>query len=228
MDRSAWLKELRRLSEEQETLSASSYDENWGEISPTHRQWFNRFLSLCPPQGRLLDAACGTGKYWPLILASGRTVFGIDHSQGVLDRAHEKFPEVSTDKVVLQEIVYQAAFDGAICMDALEMVPPEDWPRVLSNLQRALKPQGYLYFTVELTAEADIEQAFAEGQRLGLPVVYGEAAWTLAGGYQWGPDGYYHYYPKTEQVKDWVQQTGFHLIEDAVGDEYHHFLVRKR
>lgn len=228
MDRSAWLKELRRRSEEQETLAASSYDKNWGKISPTHQQWITRFLSLCPPQGRLLDAACGTGKYWPLILESGRTVFGIDHSQGALDIAHQKFPEVLTKKSLLQELDDQAAFDGAICMDALEMVPPEDWPRVLNNLHRALKPQGYFYFTVEITAESDIEQAFAEGQRLGLPVVYGEAQWALEGGYHWGEDSYYHYYPKAEQVKDWVQQSGFHLIEDAVGDDYHHFLVRKR
>jgi SAM-dependent methyltransferase len=156
-------------------------------------------LGLCPPQGLVLDAACGTGKYWPLILASGRTVFGIDQSQGMLARAHEKFPDVPIEKVGLQEMRYQEAFDGAICMDALEMVCPEEWPLVLSNLCGAIQPKAYAYFTVETAVEQDIENAFAECRRLGLPVVYGE----------------------------WVQGAQFTLIEDTFGEEYHHFLVQK-
>jgi SAM-dependent methyltransferase len=228
MDRSAWLKEQRRLAEEQEdTLYAPIYDEKWGAIDPMHQQFFTRFLERCPPQGLILDAVCGTGKYWPLILASSRTVFGIDQSQGMLARGQEKFPEVAIAKVGLQEMRYREAFDGAVCIDAMEMVFPEDWPLVLGNLYRALKPNGYFYFTVEIAAEQDIEDAFAAGQQLGLPIVYGE--WAYAGGYhgEWAQDGGYHYYPKIEQVKEWVHLTRFRLIDETAGGEYHHFLVQK-
>ena len=134
----------------------------------------------------MLDAACGMGKYWPLILGSGRTVFGIDQSQGVLDQAKEKFPQVSSRKLGLQELDASESFAGAVCMDALELVPPEDWPVILRNLQSAIQPSGYLYFTVEITEERNLEQAFAEGQELGLPVVYGEANWVP-------DDGYHHF-----------------------------------
>lgn len=229
MDRSAWLQEQRRVTEEQDdTIYAPIYDEYWGAIAPTHQQFFNRFLSLCPPQAHILDAPCGTGKYWSIILASGRTVFGIDQSQGMLARAHEKFPDVPIEKVGLQEMDYRDAFDGAVCLDALEMVAPEDWPLVLSNLYRALKPKNYFYFTVEITAEQDIAKAFADGQQAGLPVVYGE--WAYEGGYhgEWAQEGGYHYYPKIEQVKEWVRRAPFHLIDETVGDEYHHFLVQKQ
>jgi dihydroneopterin aldolase len=41
------------------------------------------------------------------------------------------------------------------------------------------------------------------------------------------PEGRYHYYPMIEQVREWVQEAGFRLIDEAVGDEYHHFLVQK-
>jgi hypothetical protein len=34
MDRSVWLKEIRRSLEEQETLLAPRYDEYWGDIAP--------------------------------------------------------------------------------------------------------------------------------------------------------------------------------------------------
>jgi SAM-dependent methyltransferase len=207
MDRSTWLNERRHLTEEQETLRAPSYDEHWGAIAPLHRRCFERFLSLCPRGGHLLDAACGTGKYWPLILASGRTVFGIDQSQGALLRAQEKFPNVPSQKVGLQEMDYHAAFSGAVCMDALEMMCPEDWPLVMRNLYRAIAPKGYVYFTVERARESDIRTAFAEGQHLGLPVVYGEAEWLDEGGYGWAQGGSYHYYPETVQVKEWVRQA---------------------
>jgi SAM-dependent methyltransferase len=228
MDRTAWLKERRRRAEAQDdTIYAPIYDDKWGAIDMTHQQVLHHFLGLCPPQGHILDAACGTGKYWPLILASGRTVFGIDQSQGMLAHAHAKFPDVPIEKVGLQEMGYREAFDGAVCLDALEMVCPEDWPLVLSNLSRALKPTGYVYFTVEIAAEEDLVTAFADAQHAGLPVVYCE--WAQAEGYHadWAQDGFYHYYPKIEQVKAWVRQAGFHLIAETAGEEYHHFLAQK-
>jgi ubiquinone/menaquinone biosynthesis C-methylase UbiE len=152
MNRSDFLNEKRRMTEvRMDTLFAPIYDENWGAvIEPTHQQWFQRFLSLCPPQATVLDAACGTGKYWPIILASGRSIFGIDQSQGMLARATQKFQAVPVTKMGLQEMSYDAAFQGSICMDAMEFVFPEDWPRVLHNFYQALTPQACFYFTVEI------------------------------------------------------------------------------
>jgi cyclopropane fatty-acyl-phospholipid synthase-like methyltransferase len=218
MDRSDWLRERRRTAEvRMDTLFGPIYDENWGAIAPTHRQWVQRFLDLCPPRGVLLDAACGTGKYWPLILASGRTVHGTDQSRVMLDRARAKFPDVPTEKVGLQEMRYREAFDGAICVDAMEFVFPEDWPLVLGNLRDAVKPRAYLYFTVELAAEGDVQDAFVAGRQAGWPIVHGE--WLLEGGY--------HYYPRLEQVRTWVAQAHLRLVEEAAGDEYQHLLVQK-
>lgn len=219
MDRSAWLRETRHLAEERyDTLHAPIYDEHWGgTISPTHEQFFSQFLRLSPPQALILDAACGTGKYWPMILASGRRIFGIDQSQGMLSRAHAKFPDVPIEKVGLQEMPYQETFDGASCMDAMEFVFPEDWLLILNNVHRAIKPAGVFYFTVEIADENEIERAFEEGRQSGMPVVYGE--WVLEGGY--------HYYPKIDQVKEWLKLAHFRLINETVGDDYHHFLVQK-
>jgi ubiquinone/menaquinone biosynthesis C-methylase UbiE len=228
-DRATWLKQQRRwLMEQEDTIYAPIYDENWGAIDSTHQEFLAQLLDLCPPGGRILDAACGTGKYWPMILESGRNLLGIDQSQGMLAQALEKFPHVPVEKVGLQEMDYREAFDGALCIDALEMVAPEDWPLVLSNLNRALKSSGHLYFTVELAEAQDIEKAFIEGRQAGLPVVFGE--WAQEGGYHdvWAQDGFYHFYPAIEQVKDWLDQAGFRLNREMVGDIYHHFLASKR
>ena len=229
MDRRAWLDHQRRIAEEQEdTIYAPILDVYWGAIDPLHEQFYIHFLSLCPPEGLILDAACGTGRFWPLILASGREVFGVDQSQGMLARAHAKFPQASYEKVGLQEMNYREAFDGASCMDAMESIPPEDWPIVLSNFHRAVKPGGYFYFTVETTSEEILQEAYADAQQAGLPTVYGE--WAYEGGYHgdWAQAGGYHYYPKMGQVREWLEQAGFHLIDEAEGEEYHHFLVQKK
>jgi SAM-dependent methyltransferase len=220
MDRSDWLKEKRRLAEERmDTLFAPVYDEQWGAyINPSHAQFVQRLVSLCPLHGTLLDAACGTGKYWPLLLASGRSVVGIDQSQAMLKRAQAKFPTIPTAKMGLQEMGYQAEFVGILCVDAMENVFPEDWPLVLSKFYQALQPRGFLYFTVELADPQSLQNAWEASRQLGLPVVKGE----------WAHEGGYHFYPSIEQVKDWTDAARFDVLEDAVGDDYHHFLVRKR
>ncbi len=91
------------------------------------------------------------------------------------------------------------------------------WRLVLSNFRRALKLQGYLYFTVEIADANEVEGAFIRGQQWGLPVVYGE----------WADGDVYHYYPPIEQVREWIQQAGLGLMEEGEGDGYHHFVIRK-
>src|SRR5579884_1957720 len=112
-DRTAWINERRRVAEERmDRLWAPIYDHQWGGyINPTHRRMVERVLALAPGSPRVLDAACGTGKYWPLLLDAGARVSGIDMSAGMLRRAAEKFPTVTTRKLGLQELDAVGAFD---------------------------------------------------------------------------------------------------------------------
>lgn len=219
MDRNSWLKEQRRDAEEKyDKLWAPLYGEKWGVYeNSTQQEFIRKFLHLLPEPGTLLDAACGAGRYMGMLLEKGHTVIGIDQAQGMLDQARAKFPTVQLEKVGLQEMDFRENFDGAICMDALEHVCPEDWLPILRNFHRALKPHGYFYFTVELADEDEVKTAFQQAQALGLPVVYGE----------WINDEVYHYYPSMPQVREWLQQSGFEVVEEGEGDGYHHFVTRK-
>ena len=222
MDRITWLREMRRICEEEyDTRWAPFYGEKWGLYSnTTHQKFIQEFLSLLPQRSTILDAACGAGRYLPFLLEKEHSILGIDQSQGMLARAKAKFPDVQFEKVGLQEMAYREVFDGAICMDAMENVCPEDWPLVLSNFQRALKQNGCLYFTAETIENADeneIKQAFERAQQAGLPVVYGE----------WPDEEVYHYHPTHQQVKEWAQQAGFEILKEGNGEDYYHILVRK-
>jgi ubiquinone/menaquinone biosynthesis C-methylase UbiE len=222
MDRIAWLREMRRDCEEQYDQGSTLYDEQGGVYSNiAHQQFIQEFLSFLPPNSKVLDAPCGTGRYLPFLLEKGHSLVGIDQSHGMLERAKIKFPTVQFEKMGLQEMAFQEVFEGAICMDAMENVPPEDWRLVLNNFHRALKPHSYFYFTAETLENAnalEIQQAFERAQQAGLPVVYGE----------YPDEEVYHYHPTRQQVREWTQQAGFEILKDGDGEIwYYHILVRK-
>lgn len=220
MERSNWLRQMRLDAEmNYSNIWAPGYGDKWGTYpNSSHQQFIQRFLSCLEPHSPLLDAACGAGRYMPFLLEAGHSVVGIDQAQGMLAKARENFPNVQLQKSGLQEMSFIEEFHGAICMDAFENVCPEDWLPALNNFHRALRPQGYFYFTVEIADPAEVDQAFREAEQLELPVVHGE----------WVNDGVYHYYPTMEQVREWLHQTGFAILEEGEGDGYHHFIVQKK
>jgi ubiquinone/menaquinone biosynthesis C-methylase UbiE len=227
-NRAEWLRNLRRVSEKQEDALAPVYDANWGQIEPTHRDFVERFLARLPPGGRVLDAACGTGRFLGMVLDSGRSVVGTDQSGGYLEVAGSKFPDVITVKHDLQELPYEDEFDGVMCVDAMEFVPPEDWSLVLGRFRRTLRPGGWLYATIELVPEDQVLALNERARAKGLPLVAGEVMWDEDDG------PLYHYYPGMPRVRAWLTECGFSIEEDVEGPwdpeenyAYHHVLARK-
>lgn len=134
MDRITWLREMRRDCKEQYDRESPLYDEEGGVYSNiTHQQFLQEFLGFLPQESKILDAACGTGKYLSFLLEKEHSVIGMDQSPGMLKRAKAKFPSVPFENIGLQEMSYREVFDGAICMDAMENIPPEDWPWYLAT-----------------------------------------------------------------------------------------------
>jgi ubiquinone/menaquinone biosynthesis C-methylase UbiE len=229
-DRGQWLREKQRESEHRyDTVFAPTYDADDAPMSAAHRRFVGEIVQRCPDGGHLLDVPCGTGKYFGLMLTGGRRVTGCDQSAGMLERARAKYPaqtcpNVTLCKTSLQDLAYDAEFDAAICVDAMEDIAPEVWPAVLANLRRAVRPGGHLYLTVEMTDESWLVEAFAKAKAAGLPVVPNED--TTRG------DGY-HYYPPLGQVREWLDEAGLQVVEQAHSDgghpsySYEHFLSRR-
>jgi SAM-dependent methyltransferase len=205
MERRVWLDGLRASIEERyDRLYAPTFDDD-APISSTHLRFVKQLIQSCPPGGTILDAPCGTGRYFASVLAAGRTVVGIDQSAGMLARARAKHPEVVLEKVGLQELAFEDEFDAAMCIDAMEYVFPEDWPLVLGNLHSAVRGGGLIYLTVEHVDERELESAFAEAKAGGLPVEYGEN--LRRGGY--------HYYPRPDRRAEWLAAEGLEVIDES-------------
>jgi len=224
MNRTEWLKQQRHSIEDRyDRLWAPIYDDNWGStIDPVHERFVTELVNACPENGSILDAACGTGKYWPILLESGKRFTGIDQSRAMLALATRKYPQVRVKKFGVQEMNYQEAFDLILCVDAMEMIFPEDWPKVLGNFHRALKQGGQLYFTVEIAKSEVIEQDYQAGLSAGFPVVVGESVVNADEG-----ENGYHYYPPIDQVGKWIVDAGLSIKEEDEANDYHHFWVQK-
>jgi ubiquinone/menaquinone biosynthesis C-methylase UbiE len=181
-----------------------------------------RLVATCPPDGIVLDAPCGTGRYFGVVTQAGRRVTGVDQSSGMLAQARKREMAESLAQVGLQELAFDREFDGVMTVDAMENVPPEDWPLVLANLHRAVRPRGHLYFTVEEIPASEIDQAYADAQAKGLPAVHGEVIEGDTAGY--------HYYPGRARVDAWLDAEGLAVVDDAVDQQdgwaYRHLLVR--
>jgi ubiquinone/menaquinone biosynthesis C-methylase UbiE len=222
VDRGEWLAERRAAVEHEYTLEAPTYDEGYDPATPEHRRFVARLIETCPPAGAVLDAPCGTGPYVGMVLDAGRVVVGVDQSAGMLDQARAKHPGVRFEQGGLQELAFDGEFDAAMCIDAMENVPPEDWPLVLANLRRAVRPGGHVYLTVEEIDREVIREAFEVAKAAGWPAVYGEVVEGDTAGY--------HFYADRDRIEGWLTDAGFEVVEDADewldGYGYRHLLLR--
>jgi len=246
MERVEWLKKVRAQAEASYDRLAPAYGVKLGLYeNATHRQFIEKFLGRLGKQSAILDAACGAGRYDGRLLEAGHRVLGIDQSGRMLAQAREVFPVERFGglrylKMGLQEMDFQAEFHGVICIDALEHVCPEDWPGIMARFQKALGPGGVLYFTVEAADWGEVGEAYERAKALGLPVVFGEVTDELDASYpqvtardvqeipgEGAGLAVYHYYPRPEQVRAWLDEAGLAIEEEGTGDGYVHVLARR-
>ena len=160
MERQVWLAERRAALVAAYDTEAATYGDG-PQPWDVQRAWVARVLSLIPPGGTVLDAPCGTGKYFPMLAAAGHRVAGADQSAGMLARARARGIAFSLERLSLQDLSYAGQFDAVLTIEAMQHIPPEDWPSVLANLGRAARPGGLVYLTVHELPEHHLGQAFA-------------------------------------------------------------------
>ena len=221
MDRTAWLSERRAAVRAEYDAEAATYDD-LPYPTTSHTSFIDRLIGTTPPGGLILDAPCGTGQYFGRVRDAGRRVVGIDQSGGMLEEARRRGIAERVEQVGLQELAFDGEFDAAMTVDALENVPPEDWPLVLRSLRRAVRPGSHLYLTVEEVDDPEIEEAWRANRERGLPAVRGEIVEGDVAGY--------HYYPGRERTFDWLAGERLTIVDDATDQEdgwaYWHLLVR--
>lgn len=100
-----------------------------------------------------------------MIAEAGLRVVGIDQSAGMLAEARSLAVASSLEHLGLQELTFDSEFDAVMTVDAMENVPPGDWPRVLANLHRAARPGAFVYITVEEVERPHVDRVRGSRKR---------------------------------------------------------------
>ena len=242
MERAEWLKHMQTMTEAIYDHLSPQYWVSFGLYeNETHLEFLQKFLDRLPPHSTLLSAACGAGRYDGILLEAGHHVMGIDQSAGMLERASGHFPQAHYEKMALQEMSFHDRFEGAICLDAMAHICPEDWPGILQGFQKALKPGGLLYLTVEVPDPEEVKASYERSRAMGLPVLYGEIADDVEASHQRvmtfrssdvSPEiadlAVYHYHPARDQVRTWLEEAGLVLVDQGMGQWYEHLIVSRK
>lgn len=94
-------------------------------------------------QGRVLEVGCGTGIFLKRLQDMGRTLHGLDYTNGMLKVAQHKLGDISTRLVCgdAQTLPYASdSFDVVYSFKVLAHLPHIDW--ALAEVRRVLRPDG--------------------------------------------------------------------------------------
>lgn len=130
---------------------ATVYDQTTNNRSDlTHfvtNEYLARFTERLAPGARVLDLGCGTGVLTKALAAQGFDTTGVDISRAMLEKIQ---PDSPGDRITLVEgnvfaLPFEdARFDGIVTRWVIPHF--RDWPLILKEAARVLKPGGTLVF----------------------------------------------------------------------------------
>jgi ubiquinone/menaquinone biosynthesis C-methylase UbiE len=94
-----------------------------------------------PASPRVLDAACGTGRYSVYLAARGHAVIGVDRSAAMLAKARARLPQGEFREGDLEALpLPPASVDAAVCALAMVHLPAVGKP--VAELARVVPAAG--------------------------------------------------------------------------------------
>jgi len=142
---------------------AAEYDRPYAE-----REELQRLLTLVddlPIAGDVLELACGTGQWTPLLAARARSVTALDAAVEVLAvaRARTASPNVQFVQADVFEWQPPQRYDTAFFAFWLSHVPPARLPEFWNTVAAVLAPGGKAIFIDDGPAVAASEEVLADG-----------------------------------------------------------------
>lgn len=128
--------------------NASAFIERSGAADMN--QAYDRFLSLIPSGGRLLDAGCGAGRDAKYFVEKGFVVEAFDASSAMVTFA-SGHTGIEVQHLRFEQLEYSNEFDAIWACASLLHVPKDGIHGVLQRLVRALKGGGVMYMSVKAT-----------------------------------------------------------------------------
>jgi SAM-dependent methyltransferase len=133
-------------------LIAPIYDDHWGrEFFPDALRQFRRHISpRVPPNARILDLCCGSGRFAAYLATAGYRVTGVDSSSELLAQAAERAPRVCLVRADMSEFQMAERCDAAVCFyNALNHARDErELRQIFGSVARHIARGGYFLFDI--------------------------------------------------------------------------------
>ncbi|MCZ7485015.1 class I SAM-dependent methyltransferase [Rhizobium rhizogenes] len=174
------------------TEHGADFDRERGR-SLAEKPWLDRFASLLPGGGSILDIGCGSGE--PIagyFIANGYDVTGIDASLPLIELCRSRFPENLWAVADMRELALGRRFDGLIAWHSFFHLKPEDQRLMFGIFRQHANDGAALMFT------AGPEQGEAIGTFQGKPL--------------------YHASLAREDYGSLLAANGFRLLDHTVND----------
>ncbi|PYG59491.1 class I SAM-dependent methyltransferase [Rhizobium sp. UGM030330-04] len=129
------------------TEHGADFDKERGR-SLAEKPWLDRFASLLPGGGSILDIGCGSGE--PIagyFIASGYDVTGIDASLPLIELCRSRFPENLWAVADMRELALGRRFDGLIAWHSFFHLTPEDQRLMFGIFRQHANDGAALMFT---------------------------------------------------------------------------------
>lgn len=134
----------KQTTRESYDQTASEYERNVDLLLPLKEA--EKFLTLLPRKGTILDIGCGPGRDALFFTERGFSVTGIDFSPAMIERARQKSPKAKFEVMDIEEMDFPIqSFDGAWANASLLHIAKEKFPFTLQTIHRLLRPSGILY-----------------------------------------------------------------------------------
>jgi len=112
------------------------------------KAWLDKFLSLMPPDPRVLDIGCGSGEpIGQYLIQQGCKITGVDSAPSLIDLCRQRFPRQSWMVGDMRELSLGDHFDGILAWDSFFHLIPEDQQNMFSVFSRHARPSTALMFT---------------------------------------------------------------------------------
>ena len=129
------------------TDHGADFDKERGR-SLAEKTWLDRFTSLLPDGGSILDIGCGSGE--PIagyFIAKGYDVTGIDASLPLIELCRRRFPENLWTVADMRELALGRRFDGLIAWHSFFHLSPEDQRLMFGIFRQHANEGAALMFT---------------------------------------------------------------------------------
>lgn len=168
--------------------SASSYAAKAESLHPYKEA--DRFLSMIPPNGKIIDIGCGSGRDAKVFSEKGYAVTGIDFSSNMIEVAQKKAPQAHFHVMDMRSLNFDPIFDGAWANASLLHIPKIHLPKVLEQIYSVLNDNGLFYIKMKQGTHEGIE---VDNRYDDLPKFYS--------------------YFEEKELKEVLREAGFDLLD---------------